>query len=182
MEWYSRIIYGLAFLKTTVRKVTQAARELTSKIVTLPSREELEELFRPVVITPQQERLQLQFITRRLLNDIIMEREYILEFKTSIWRYSTAYFEPDMIRVTPHSWITVDVVLYGPDGQLIRVIDLKMPPGRKWDLELFHRKLAAELKRMERKGIIKPIGNASAYIASSIIDFVTYKVTRYPIK
>uniref|UniRef100_A0A7C4W742 Uncharacterized protein n=1 Tax=Fervidobacterium pennivorans TaxID=93466 RepID=A0A7C4W742_FERPE len=178
MEYIRRLRAGASVVRSIVSGIRGFWRDIFSPYVTFPTREELEELFIPKIVVPEVERLRQEFIVRRLLQDIIETRPHIYDFKTSRWIYSYPVTRPEDIRVTKGSWIAVDVVLRGPDGQLIRVIDLKMPPGRPWDREVFFKRLAAELARKSEKGEIQPIYQASAYLAASLVDYVAYKVTR----
>jgi len=72
--------------------------------------------------------------------------------------------------------IHADGTLIGPDGQFIHV-SLALPTGTMYDEKKFKSRLAAELKRMEEKGKVSHIEDASAYVKKAVMDFDFYLST-----
>jgi len=92
--------------------------------------------------------------------------------------WSAQRIEVPLSQVSPNSnqMIQADGTLIGPDGQFIHAT-ITLPTGTMYDEQKFKRRLAAELKHMEKQGKVSHIEDASGYIKKSVLDFDFYLTT-----
>lgn len=110
------------------------------------------------------------------------------EERSEVWKFGPRGYDWVTVETLPsaigkpiarNQMHVADVVVVGPDGQFITINNLFWPTGRAWDKELFTRRLAAELKRMERGGEIHSIGaDATGYVLRSTVEYNLYTMTR----
>lgn len=89
-------------------------------------------------------------------------------FRKTEWIRDRVVGPIDEVIPGSNQWITVDVSVIGPDGQLIN-LPIEMYGKKKWNESEFRRRLASELKRLEEEDKIGEIGEPTLYVRRAIL-------------
>lgn len=128
---------------------------------------------------------ELQFIRERFLEPAseMMARLHPkrVEYARSVWVYFPIGRLEDVekILVRRNQWISIDVAIFLPWGEVQWVYDLRMPTGRRWNYDVFLARLTRALREKFKKMGRDPNEITSGVIRASIIDMRFYLTTRY---